>query len=163
MTTTLWVAFGAIVAAFIMRGVKISEFRQAWINELRVDISEFIRNSHEWIDLFLEYNSEKDQQKKAELASKLDRAKYDSFHVLRRIELRFKPGDSKANNLVVELRDLLNPAKLEQHNQYGNWRKLADSAVQDARALLKEEWETTKNPFRGIAAKISGRTSFIGG
>jgi len=160
MTATLWVAFGAIIAAFIMRGVKISEFRQAWIDGLRADISEFISKAHEWIDLYLVFNAEEDQKVKVELAPKLDRIKYDSFHVLRRIELRFKPDDKQANTLVSILKNLLDPAKLEPSNQYSSWRELADGAVQDARALLKEEWEATKNPFLGLKDKvISGLTS----
>ncbi|WP_430009432.1 hypothetical protein [Methylophaga lonarensis] len=154
MTTTLWVALGAIIAAFVMRGVKISEFRQAWIDGLRADISEFISKAHEWIDLYLVFNAEDNQKKKAELASKLDRIKYDSFHVLRRIELRFKPDDNQANILVSNLKNLLDPVKLKPNNQYSSWRTLADTAVQDARALLKEEWETTKNPLRGLTAII---------
>lgn len=154
MTATFWVALGAIIAAFIMRGVKISEFRQAWIDGLRADISEFISKAHEWIELYFVFNAEEEQRKKAELAPKLDRVKYDSFHVLRRIELRFKPDDNKANTLVSNLKNLLDPAKLEPNNQYSSWRTLADNAVQNARALLKEEWETTKNPFRGMGAKI---------
>lgn len=154
MTTTLWVALGAIIAAFVMRGVKISEFRQAWIDGLRADISEFISKAHEWIDLYLVFNAEDNQKKKAKLAPKLDRIKYDSFHVLRRIELRFKPDDNQANTLVSNLKNLLDPAKLKPNNQYSSWRALADTAAQDARALLKEEWETTKNPLRGLTAKI---------
>lgn len=154
MTATLWVALGAILAAFIMRGVKISEFRQAWIDGLRADISEFISKAHEWIDLYLVFNAEEDQKMKADLAPKLDRIKYDSFHVLRRIELRFKPDDNQANMLVSDLRGLLDPARLAPSNQYSSWRTLADGAVQDARVLLKEEWETTKNPFRGLGGKF---------
>ncbi len=148
MTATLWITIGAILAALIARGVKISEFRQDWINGIRVDISEFISKAHEWIDLYLVYNAETDQKIKAELAQKLDRIKYDSFHVLRRIELRFKPNDSEANSLLSELRDLLDPARLTPNAQYASWRKMADAVVLKARTLLKEEWETTKNPFR---------------
>jgi hypothetical protein len=147
MTTTLWIALGAILAAFIARGVKISEFRQAWIDGLRADISEFISKAHEWIDLYLTFNAETDQ---AALAPKLERIKYDSFHVLRRIELRFKPDDDDANALLAELKTLLDPSKLAPDNQYASWRRLADHAVLSARALLKEEWETTKNPLRSL-------------
>jgi hypothetical protein len=150
MTTTLWVAVGAILAAFIMRGVKISEFRQAWIDGLRADISEFISKAHEWIDLYLDVNAETDQVKKSELAPKLDRIKYDSFHVLRRIELRFKPDDESANALLSSLRNLLDPGRLTPSAQYASWRDLADETVLNARALLKEEWETTKNPLRSL-------------
>ncbi|WP_322628544.1 hypothetical protein [Halothiobacillus sp.] len=152
MTPTIWAALGAVgaavVASLIARSVKISEFRQAWINELRADISEFISKSDEWIDLYLSFNAENNNEKKAALAPALDRIKYDAFHVLRRIELRFKPDDLEGNALLLALRDLLNPAKLMPDSQYPSWRRLADDTTLKARHLLKEEWEVTKNPFR---------------
>jgi hypothetical protein len=157
MTTTLWIAMGAILAAYIARGVKISEFRQAWIDGIRADISEFMTKAHEWIDLYREFNSESEQKKKAELAPKLDRIKYDSFHVLWRIRLRFKPDDSSANALLDDLQDLLDPGKLMPNAEYATWRTLADNTVLKARALLKEEWEVTKNPFRALWHRVRNK------
>jgi hypothetical protein len=152
MNTTIWIAVGAVgaalVAALIARSVKISEFRQAWIDGLRADISEFISKSEEWIDSYLDFNVENNSDKKAMLAPGLNRIKYDAFHVLRRIELRFKPNDSEANSLLLALKDLLNPAKLSPGSQYTRWRQLADDTTLKARHLLKKEWEVTKNPFR---------------
>lgn len=132
------------------RQLKISEFRQGWIDGIRKDIAEFICKAHEWIDLYIVINEKEDQKEKAELAPKLDRIKYDAFHVLWRIELRFKPNDAEANNLLFSLKELLNPSNLTRNNQYSSWRELADSSVFEARNLLKEEWETTKNPFRKL-------------
>lgn len=140
----------AIFVALMARQLKISEFRQGWIDGIRKDISEFISKAHEWIDLYIEFNGEADQKVKADLAPKLGRIKYDAFHVLWRIELRFKPNDTEANDLLLTLKDLLNPGKLTPDNQYSRWRSLADSSVLKARTLLKEEWETTKNPFRKL-------------
>lgn len=150
MTTTLWIALGAIAAALIARGVKISEFRQAWIEGLRRDISKYVSKAHEWIDLYLQINPELDQNKKRSLVQQLDRVKYESFRILRRIELRFKPDDESGNQLVGLLKDLLDPDKLNEPNQQSQWTQLADSAVRHARVLLKEEWEITKNPFRKL-------------
>ena len=145
--TTIWIAFGVITAAFIARGVKISEFRQAWIDGLRSDISEYISKSHEWIDLYIIINSEQDQKKKIKLKQKLDRLKYDSIHIHSRISLRFKPNDNNANTLLNKLLFLLDPSKLSSIDQYASWRNLCDDVVLDARVLLKEEWEATKNPL----------------
>jgi len=156
MTATLWIALSAIAAALIARGVKISEFRQSWIDGLRADISEYVSKAHEWIEFYLEFNEELEQKKKAEMAKELNRIKYDSFHVLRRIELRFKPDDDNANTLLGELRDLLNPGKLPPENSHSEWTRLADGAVANARSLLKEEWETTKNPLRKLLIKLRG-------
>ncbi|MDO1708159.1 hypothetical protein Q2328_25235, partial [Escherichia coli] len=75
------------------------------------------------------------------------RLKYDALHIHNRISLRCKPGNKKANQLLKHLLDLLDPSKLdtEQSNAYSRWRELSDKAVQEARFLLKEEWEYTKN------------------
>ncbi|GHU30185.1 hypothetical protein FACS189497_09550 [Betaproteobacteria bacterium] len=151
--TTLWIAFGAIVAALIMREVKISEFRQAWINDLRTDISDYISKVHEWVDLYQVFNEEENQEQKKRMTVSLDRIKYDSFHVLRRIELRFKPSDVSANALIEKLKHLLDPQKVPPPNPQLTWAQLADNAVDCAQSLLKEEWETTKNPLRKFCSQ----------
>jgi hypothetical protein len=166
MVPSIWTIAATVVAAILValmaRQLKISEFRQAWIDDVRKDISEFISKAHEWIDLYLIFNSEFNQEVKAELSIKLERIKYDSFHVLRRIELRFKPDDLEANDLLGSLINLLDPAKLASGRQYNSWRDLADVAVMKSRYLLKEEWEKTKNPFKSLKKNLSkffyGRT-----
>jgi hypothetical protein len=153
---TLWVMIGAITAAMIARGVKISEFRQAWINELRSDITEYVTKAHEWIELYEEFNAEDSQEKKAEMAPTLHRFKYDALHYLNRIKLRFKPDDVDGNRLLESLGDLLDPGKLVPPNRYASWRALSDEAVSDTRILLKEEWEATKNPLRKQIQRLQG-------
>ena len=145
---TIWIALGTIFAAYIIRGVKVSEFRQAWINELRTDIAEYTSKTHEWMDLYLDFNSKNSQTTKAEISPKLNRIKYDALHILDRITLRFNPEDTSADILRGKLLDLLDPSKLTPSDQYSSWRKLSDEAVSKARLLLKEEWEDTKNPLR---------------
>lgn len=140
----------AIFVALMARQLKISEFRQAWIEGIRKDTSEYMTKAHEWIDLYMVFNCETDQEIKKEMSPKLDRIKYDAFHILWRIELRFKPDDNTANTLLSNLRELLNSAKLNPESKYSSWRDMADEAVSDTRALLKEEWEVTKNPFRKV-------------
>ncbi|AGA90996.1 hypothetical protein Thimo_2250 [Thioflavicoccus mobilis 8321] len=157
MTTTLWIAVGAIVAALIARQMKVSEFRQSWIDGLRADISKYVTEANKWIDEYLEFNAELDQEIKHELAPSLESKKYSALHVLRRIELRFKPDDSEANALIEDLRNLLNPGKLRPNNEAASWAKLSDLAILQARILLKEEWEVTKNPFRHAWKKFVSR------
>lgn len=158
LTATLWVAVGVITAAFIARGVKISEFRQAWIDGLREDISEYTCKAHQWIDFYLFSNQESDQEKKSKMVAELDRLKYDALHIHSRISLRFKPDDAGANNLLSDLLGLLDPSKIGlDNNAYSNWRDLSDRVVLEARILLKEEWEATKNPFRKLYKKCLTR------
>ncbi|MBI6798986.1 hypothetical protein [Pseudomonas syringae] len=66
----------------------------------------------------------------------------------------FKPDDLEANYMLASLIDLLDPSKLISGRQYNSWRDLAGIAVMKSRYLLKEEWEKTKNPFRGLQKKI---------
>jgi hypothetical protein len=137
----------AIFVALMTRQLKISEFRQAWIEGIRKDTSEYISKAHEWIELCISLNLESDQVIKSGVVDKLDQIKYDAFHVLWRIELRFKPDDKSANSLLFNLRELLNPAILDSNNKYSSWRDAADKAVLETRVLLKKEWEVTKKPL----------------
>lgn len=158
-TTTLWVAGGAVAAALITRGVKISEFRQTWINELRNDIAAYLSRADEWMECYISFNAEDDQEKKLALVDPLNEVKYDCFKILRRIEMRFKPDDARGNNLIQSLRDLLDPVKTSAlQTSKTAWIRLADSAVAQSRALLKEEWEVTKNPFRKVFRVCSRST-----
>lgn len=145
----------AILVAFMTRALKISEFRQAWINGLRDEISEYMSKADEWIEMWLDFNGESDQQVKAEMDPKLNGVKYDAFRMLRKIEMRFKPDDQKANALLLSLLNLLDPAKLTSQSPYSGWRRQADDSVLQARHLLKEEWESTKNPFRRSWGKVT--------
>ncbi len=152
--TVLITAAVAILVAFMARALKISEFRQAWINGLRDEISDYTSKADEWIEMYLDFNGEPDQAVKAEIHPELNRVKYDAFRMLRNIEMRFKPDDMRANELLTLLLNLLDPAKLPSSNRYKGWREQADEAILQARHLLKEEWEATKNPFSRSWRKV---------
>jgi hypothetical protein len=154
-TATFWVALGVIAAAFIARGVKISEFRQAWIDGLRSDISDYVGKSHKWIDMYIAFNSGLTIEEKNEIFPKLERLKHDALKIHSRISLRFKPDDRDGNVLLEKLLRLLDPLSLTSSNTYSTWRDFSDDSVTYARVLLKEEWETTKNPFRKNKLKSS--------
>lgn len=155
ITAALIAAFAAIFAALMARELKISEFRQAWINGLRDEISEYTTKAHEWMELFLETNPSIDQAHKEEMYKKLNALKYESFRVYRKIQMRFKPTDEAANKLLASLLDLIDPAKSGvSGNAYGVWRNHAEETILEARHLLKEEWETTKNPLGRIFRKL---------
>jgi len=151
----------AILVAFMTRALKISEFRQAWINGLRDEISEYMSKADEWIEMHLDFNGEPDQEVKAEIYPKLNRVKYDAFRTLRKIEMRFKPDDLKANALLSSLLNLLDPAKLSSNSSYSSWRRLADDAISQAHHLLKEEWEATKNPFKRSWEKVAKKLRIV--
>lgn len=159
--TALLTGVIAILVALMARELKVSEFRQAWINGLRDEISEFTSKAHEWMELFFDINPHSDQEVKQDAYPKLNSLKYDAYRHLRKIQMRFQPNDHAANNLLVSLENLLDPGKaaadprnLKGDHRYLVWRELADEAILEARALLKEEWETTKNPLRRVFRKL---------
>jgi len=145
-STTLWVFVGVIIASLITREIKISEFRQAWINDLREDISEYISKVDEWIDIYLESST----AKKNNSVKDLNKLKYDSIKILRRIKMRFKPDDGNANDLISNLNNLLDPSETCVQMSKDDWVGHAENVVNEARHILKEEWDVTKNPLKKI-------------
>ena len=66
--------------------------------------------------------------------------------ILNRVKLRFNPradnpDEIEDNRFLQSLLDLLDPGKLDPNNLKSSWRKLADYAVEQAREILKREWE----------------------
>lgn len=148
MTTIITGIAIAFFVAIMARQLKISEFRQIWINEIRKEISEYITKADEWSETYLDYNLESEHEKKAQGYLKLNSIKYEAFRLYRSIKIRFKLDDDEANELLSTLINLLDP-KFSERN---TWGKEADKAILQARILLKKEWETTKNPLKTIAA-----------
>ena len=159
MAVFFTVLFGGVLAAsagaWISRSTKISEFRQAWIDNLTKDISEFVGVAERWFRKFDEINgipdAEKILRKRDELFPIADEARV----ILRRIRLRFNPrsnqykteDDALLKHLADLLNpDLLNPDRLGPDNPEFRWHTLADQAVEHAREVLKREWEVTKRP-----------------
>jgi hypothetical protein len=73
--------------------------------------------------------------------------------ILNRIKLRFNPRDVTPDKAVDDhfletLGDLLNPGKFDPYNLDSSWRRLSDDAVDQAREILKREWEKTKEISR---------------
>lgn len=135
------------------RVIKISEFRQAWIIDLRRDISDYIGAAQRWFRKYDELNdpdlgsSERGRREGAELFPIANEA----LVILRRIKLRLNPraNRDKAEDdaFLRSLDDLLNPGKLDEQHLEPSWHKLADQTVGQAREILKREWEMTTHPI----------------
>jgi hypothetical protein len=139
-------ALGAVVAAWLTRRTKISEFRQAWINDLRKDIADYIGASDRWMGARDELNSatHKERQNLVPGAQTLSN---EARVILHRIELRLNPRENRYRQddeiFLDSLKALLDP----QAAAAKPWRELADDAVMLGRELLKREWEVTKRTF----------------
>ena len=142
----------AIIAGAISHTTKISEFRQTWIDKLRQDIADYVGAAHRWIRKYEELNDLDDQAEKAvKESSELFPIANQARVILWRIRLRFNPRDNqyKAQDdaFLRSLLDLLDPGKLPPTQQTeAAWIGIADSAVEQAREILKREWEVTKYP-----------------
>jgi len=149
----------AFAAAWISRSVKISEFRQTWIDELRNDIAAYVGEAEKWFRKWEEINTPQSEEMSV-LYSKEKERRYrtelfpianDAGVILQRIKLRFNPEvDTKANPdkaqddaFLKSLYDLINP-NVDPSNTWSAWQELADDAVEKARKILKREWEVTK-------------------
>lgn len=148
-------ALAAISSAHISRQIKISEFRQAWINDLRKDIADYTGIAYKWFhkyyELELEHLDPDDlvSRQRAELMPIVNEANV----ILRRIKLRFNPRDGNPDKaqddaFLQTLSDIVNSSKLDPNHLAPSWDRLADQAVEQAREILKREWETTKHPLR---------------
>lgn len=148
--------FAAIVTALIAQGSKISEFRQAWINNLRSDIAIYLSKVHQASNLQEQRQNENDQKKEI-IRLGIHALLYEAIVFRMRIEMMFKPGDHE--DFLGNLRDL--PM---QHT--GKWYKGGSSdrlksmedCLEQARQILKSEWEITKEPLY-IGASISSAES----
>lgn len=153
-TTALWGVVAAVAAAaiggWLTRTVKISEFRQAWINDLRKDIADYVGAAQRWFRKYEELND-----LDPTTSGKADRERKELFPItnksrvmLWRIKLRFNPHDNRYktqdDTFLQSLDDLLNPGKLVPPQLEASWSKLADQAVEQGRVILKREWEVTK-------------------
>jgi len=146
----------AIIAGRLSRAVKISEFRQQWINDLRKDIADYVGASHRWLKKYqemqrIDYAPQKQQFEFEKLIPIQNEAKV----ILCRIRMRINPRDDNPtkmddDRLLSSLDDLLNLGKIDQDHAEDSWFKLADNAVEQAREILKREWEVAKQPRKWI-------------
>jgi hypothetical protein len=139
----------AFTAAWISRSVKISEFRQKWIDELRNDISAYVGVAEKWFRKWDEINSITSEESKepsevSEERGRRDREELFPIYnkacvILQRIKLRLNAKEPEHNLLQKDLQDLIH-----RPPPGTAWQQLRDEAVEKARKVLKDEWEETK-------------------
>lgn len=141
-------ASAGIAAAWISRSIKISEFRQRWINDLRSDISAYVGAAEKWFRKYEEINSLPSEERGLRERDELFPIANDARVILRRIKLSFNPEDNpfktKDDEFLQSLQDLIRPAPGVSEPAWSSWQECADKAVERARKILKREWEVTK-------------------
>ncbi len=84
-------AFAAITAAWIARSIKISEFRQKWIDDLRNDISAYVGTADKWFRKWEEINSLPSEERERRERDEVFPIANEAAVILWRIKQRFNP------------------------------------------------------------------------
>lgn len=165
-TIAIGIGIGAVIAAFISsvvsRQIKVSEFRQAWIDGLRDELSDYFNKATMFVDFYNEYQDSLPDQKPV-IKKQIDSFKYEGLRVLVKINLRFKYADEDGDLFLNSIGRLSNPEYYitnisENKIDEKLWRDEYSSAVKEARILLKKEWEVAKRP---ALAWLKSRTALF--
>ncbi len=150
LLSTVATAAIAFVAPLFSHGVKLSEFRQAWINEQRKDVAEYMGLAREWIELWDRTNvpgGGTDEQKK-ELFSQANKALVIFWRIQMRVNpLINNPHAAQDTEFLKRLGALLAPPPPDPKGVNPPeimWRKEAENALSQAQIVFKAEWEVTK-------------------
>jgi hypothetical protein len=133
-------AFVALVALIHAKENKISEFRQAWVDGLRSDISEGISAAATLTVVMQDL----DKDTRAQFLSEWARL----FEVMARIELRLnlkKVLHQRMNEHIQKTKSLLNKLQDDPDDyDQGDWLTLQTDLISASQALLKFEWDRVK-------------------
>jgi len=159
-TTALWAAgsalIGVVVTAVWTRGTKISEFRQAWIIDLRQDIAAFLGGASLWRHLREQAERSVATEPDAkDLATSLQVARREARVILWRIKLRFNPRPNKfkaEDDAFLAVLDALIDGSHSPREP--TWDALALDAENRAREILKREWQVTKRRWPRRASAV---------
>jgi hypothetical protein len=147
-----------VISGRISRSVKISEFRQKWIDALREDVAAYIGATHKWIRKYEEINGIIAMEKRGQKDRKeLLRIQNEALVILSRIKLRINPNKNphkrEDDTFLLALDKLIEPGKLqpiEPATLELSWSQAAQEALDLARRILKREWEVTKQPSQWL-------------
>jgi hypothetical protein len=164
ITPSAYPAIGAVTAAVIAGAIsfvstvlskdqKTSEFRQAWIDSLREELSEFLshivtiasflrikRARGGTIEQLMDYLEEKDDEvRQAEM-------------MYTRIRLRLNPKEHEV--LLEKLRDVHSLLASPQIFERDHVNQLSDALTRESQRVLKSEWKRVKRgEFAFVATK----------
>jgi hypothetical protein len=148
LTTVIWTATATLVAAALTvswtHQTKISEFRQQWINDLRVDIADYLGASRSWLEHYRARRGINLDRSLGELieaeAKSLRRAKVILWRIRLRINPRPNPFKEQDDRFLSALEMLI----AEESTIVSMWDAAAVQANDQGRELLKREWQVTK-------------------
>lgn len=168
-TVAIWSAAAALItgvlATLMTRNLKLAEFRQDWINDMRAEIADYFVASDVYFATCLALRSggadpaapaTLDEAKIAVAAAK---AKADAFFY--RINLRINPSDNEnsADDAAFLASLAVLTANMETQLSVSEKQRTRYQveAMRQSRMLLKREWEVVKGmrPFRSWCRDLS--------
>ena len=139
----------AFVAPIFSHWVKIAEFRQAWINDQRKDVAEYLGLTRQWVIAAGE-TSNADGGPITQRKEVFDAAT-SALVVLWRIKMRINPRPNEfaeQDAAFIDALTILLERPLPDPNHASSldvrWREQADHAIGCAQQVFKTEWEVTK-------------------
>jgi hypothetical protein len=128
----------SLVGGRLSRRLKVSEFRQAWINSLREDIASYLGVTQRWFQA----------AKMEEVPGKLFAMGNEASVILYRIKMRINPNENKHkredDEFIAALEKIQTTGGIPDVRLETHWATAAAEITWLARKMLKREWETTK-------------------
>jgi hypothetical protein len=128
----------SLVGGRLSRRLKVSEFRQAWINSLREDIANYLGVTQRWFHA----------TKMKEEQWKLFAVGNEASVILYRIKMRINPNENsnkrEDDEFIAALEKIQTTGGVPDANLETHWATAAAEVTLRARKMLKREWETTK-------------------
>jgi len=144
-------ALASLLGLIISKEAKVSEFRQAWIDELRRSLAIFLTSINALVDLRKkELGSDGGQyEKERSLLDELNNSYYS-------IALRINPEEEVAKNLQSVMVKLYN--FVSNNDQEHGFDELRINYIKTSAQLLKSEWKRVKHgePMYRGASLIAG-------
>ena len=149
IVVALIAVFASFIGLIISKEQKTSEFRQAWINTLRDDISKFLTEIDRIYKLILVH---KFDNNKEESSDKVILESVNLIGLKSKIELLINAKEQKHNQLIQILnktiQDTKKPKDLNGIEEYKEANKVKDENIKKvtkiSQKILKKEWERVK-------------------
>lgn len=135
---SLIAAFVSFIGLLISKEQKTSEFRQAWINLLRDEISRFIGEVNS-IEKLVLINKATQKEYREETSSKVITESVKFREIQSKVQLLINPKEEKHRELVQIMANMVDNLKNRKNNDAS-----VQSLTNKSQEILKEEWVRVK-------------------
>jgi len=143
---TIIAVFVSFIGLLISKEQKTSEFRQAWINTLREDISKFIGQTNSVSKLVI-INKTSEKEKKKETSSDVILGSVEMRELQSKIELLINPKEKEHIELIALIDNIIQ--ELNDCNHIFEYQKIHENNIKKltslSQGILKKEWDRVKD------------------